>query len=302
MPKEITHWLLAERALEALPEGSRLRRLITGHKSAYLGGAVLPDTLAHIFRGPFHPAARELGQRFHDPHGNSYAPLIGAERSYPNGLPPELFSCLLGVISHVEADIALHPYVYAATGQAGIGEHYRIETAIDVHFLRTAAPGTQRRLDRLLCPATRKVMASAAAQLFDPEGTLPSAAHERAVELHCRFQAMYDRLLWKIAVRLLARIMGSPYREQRHLFYPLRGRWGAGKLPAAAGSWRHPENGESKKTGIDELAREAVERMVRVFGRIEKAGNLAAALASPPGANLLTGLHGVTKYGSKGKR
>ncbi|HJV36294.1 zinc dependent phospholipase C family protein [Geomonas sp.] len=297
MPKEITHWMLAERALEALPEGSRLRKVIACHKKAYLGGAVLPDTLAHIFKGPFHPTARELGHRFHDAPGNSYAPLIAVERRFPDGLPPELLSCLLGVISHMEADVSLHPYVYAASGQAGIGEHYRIETAIDLHFLRSPTPPGQRRLDRLLCPATRKVMASAAGHLFDPEGALPPAALERALELHCRFQAMYDRTLWKIAVRLLARIFGSPYREQRHLFYPLRGRWGGGKFPTAKTKWRHPESGEMRDSGIEELTRETVERTVRVFERIEQAGSLATALSTPPGANLLTGLPGVTKDG-----
>jgi hypothetical protein len=50
-----------------------------------------------------------------------------------------------------------------------------------------------------------------------------------------------------------------------------------------------------KSESIDDLAREAVERTVAVFRRIEAAGTLAAALSAPPGANLLTGLHGVIK-------
>lgn len=294
MPKEITHWMLAERARDALPEGSGLRTLIARHRSAYLGGAVLPDTLAHIFRGQFHPKARELGQRFHDAHESSYQPLIEVERRFPEGMPPALLACLLGVICHIEADAALHPYVYAATGTAGIGEHYRIETAIDVHFLRSGAPA-QRRLDRLLCPSTRPVLATAARHLFDPHGELPADAFGHALNLHCRFQAMYDRTLWKLAVRLLAKVFGTPYREQRQLFYPLRGSTPIGTGAAGDPEWRHPETGELKRAGVDELARQAVARTVAVFRRIEEAGTLAAALGGAPGANLLTGLHGVTK-------
>jgi len=295
MPKELTHWMLAERALSCLPAESRLRRIIVRHHAAYLGGAVLPDTLAHIFRGPYHPTARVLGHRFHDAAGNSYTPLIRAERRFPDGVPDLLLSCFLGVICHMEADIALHPYVYAATGSACIGEHYRVETGIDLHFLRRGAAPAQRRLDRLLCPPTKEVMLSAARHLFDPEEELPRRALEQSLALHCRFQGMYDKTFWKIAVRLLATLCGSPYQEQRHLFYPLR-HSAIGKIAAAgSGTWLHPESEELKSASIDELAGEAVERTAALFRRIEEAGSFAAALSSHPGANLLTGLHGVVK-------
>ena len=293
MPKELTHWMLAEQALDRLPSGSRLGAVIARHREAYLGGAVLPDTLAHICSGPYHPTARTLSQRFHDPPGNSYQPLISAEARFPEGLPPALFACFLGVVSHMEADIALHPYVYAATGGAGIGEHYRLETAIDVRFLRLGSAPAQRRLDRLLGASTKEVLVSAAGLLFDPEGELPRRALEQSLALHCRFQSMYGRTFWKMAVRLLARVCGSPFREQRHLFYPL---WGGGSIESGLEEgWLHPETGEWKRTSLDQLVSQAVERTVAVFQRIEATGSFAEALVAPPGANLLTGLHGVEK-------
>lgn len=295
MPKELTHWMLAERALAELPHGSRVGAIIARHREAYLGGAVLPDTLAHIFRGPYHPTARVLGHRFHDASGNSYQPLIHAERRFPEGLPAPLFACFLGVISHMEADIALHPYVYAATGSDDIGAHYRLETAMDVRFLQRGAAPTHRRLDKLLGASTREVLVSAAGLLFDPEGELPHRALEHSLALHCRFQSMYDRTFWKLAVRVLARLCGSPFREQRHLFYPLRSSAGGTIKAGHDAEWSHPETGEVRRASLDDLAREAVERTVAVFLRIEKAGTLAAALVSHPGANLLTGLHGVGK-------
>lgn len=295
MPKEITHWILAERTLEALPSGSSLRETVARHREAYLGGAVLPDTLAHIFKGAHHPMARRLSQRFHDPDGNSYAPLIAAEARFPEGMPPALFSCFLGVVSHMEADIALHPYVYGTAASDCIGEHYRIETEIDVDFLSRGSAPSQRRLDTLLGASTREVLASAAGLLFDPEGELPREALEHSVALHCRFQSMYDRFFWKMAVRLLARVCGSPFREQRHLFYPVRRRKKGGLKAGRETGWRHPESGEWMTLSLEDLARQAVRRTVEVFGRIEKAGSFAAALADPPGANLLTGLPGVKK-------
>jgi hypothetical protein len=296
MPKELTHWLLAERALDALPKSSRLKEIITRYREAYLGGAVLPDTLAHIFRGPYHPTARNLGRRFHNQTGNSYQPLISAEARHPEGLPPALLACFLGVISHMEADIALHPYVYAATGSADIGAHYRLETAIDVGFLQQGSAPAQRRLDRLLSGPDREALASAAGLIFDPEGKLPRRALEQSVALHCRFQSLYDRAFWKLAVRLLARVCGSPFREQRHLFYPLGG-VRKGIETGEEKGWRHPETGELWGASLDDLAQQAVERTAALFLRIEAAGSLADALAQTPGANLLTGLQGVSKGG-----
>ena len=137
-------------------------------------------------------------------------------------------------------------------------------------------------------------MLSAARHLFDPEEELPRRALEQSLALHCRFQGMYDRTFWKIAVRVLGRVCGSPFREQRHLFYPLRKTCGKGSMVDSA-TWRHPESRELKSASLDDLASEAVEQTVAVFGRIEEAGNFAEALSRHPGANLLTGLYGVGK-------
>jgi hypothetical protein len=295
MPKEITHWMIAERVLARLPAGSRLHGAICAHRGAYLGGAVLPDTLAHIFRGPYHPTARQLGHRFHDPAANSYAPLIRAAERFPDGIPAPFLACFLGVISHMEADVALHPYVFAATKGGGMGEHYRLETAIDVHFLRRGEAPAKRRLDRLLCDSSKEVLVQSAGMLFDPLGELPRRALEHSLALHCRFQAMYDRTLWKLAARVLAKACGSPFSEQRHLFYPLGKSGGGISENVGNGRWRHPESGEEMSGTLEDLTRAAEERTVEVFGRIEQAGTFGAALAALPGANLLTGLTGVVK-------
>jgi hypothetical protein len=299
MPKEITHWMLAEQALQSLPRGSRLRTTISEHRDAYLGGAVLPDTLAHIFRGPFHPKARQLGQRFHDQEGNSYAPLITAELQFPDGIPAPLLSCLLGVVSHMEADIALHPWVYAATGDGGIGEHYRLETAIDVHFIRKGAAPAERRLDRLMSPCAREALVTAAGVLFDREAELPRRALEQSLELHCRFQGMYDQTLWKLSMKVLGKVCGSPYKEQRQLFYPVR-KSKVELVPAGdAGDWLDPESGQLRSETLEDLAQKAVEKTVEIFRRIEETGSFATALADHHGPNLLTGLPGVVKHKSQ---
>ncbi|NVN90865.1 MAG: zinc dependent phospholipase C family protein [Desulfuromonadales bacterium] len=294
MPKEITHWILAERVLNQLGENNPLSGIIRANHSIYLAGTVLPDTLLHLFRGPHSRIALRLAHRFHDATDNSYGPLIRAEARYPDGLPPSLLACLLGVISHILTDSVFHPYVYARSGIHDIGLHYRLETAMDVHFLHCGVTSPARRMDELTTPETRQMLRDAMALLFDPDGELPQAALEQSLALHCRIQGMYDRTWWKIAAMLLGTLLGSPFREQRQLFYPLDASGSNHRMMIdSIGSWKHPVSGAVMTNSIDDLADEAVQQTVAIFRRIEERGSLAMALEEPPGANLLTGLVGI---------
>ncbi len=294
MPKEISHWILAERTLNGLSGSSRISGIIRDNQSVYLGGAVLPDTLLHLIRGPHSRTALRLADRFHDARGNSFAPLINAAGRHPEGIPHDLLACLLGVVSHITADSVFHPYVYALTGVDAIGMHYRLETALDVHFMHRGSVPPARRLDGLITVQTRQTLVTAAAILFDPAGELPLAAIEHALELHCRYQSMYDRPLWKIAAVILGNLPGSPFRDQRHLFYPLDPSGAAHRrMIDQVREWRHPVSGATQKASVDDLAGETVEKTVAIFRRIDDLGSLAAALEESPGVNLLTGLRDV---------
>lgn len=296
MPKELTHWILAERALDCLGSG-RLRGVILAHHHCYLGGAVLPDTLLHLFRGNHAATALKLAGRFHDAPGNSFEPLIRMEERSPGGLPPATLSCLLGVVTHMLADITFHPLVYALAGSNGMGDHYRLETEMDVHFLRSGARPPVRHVAELLSPGVRPVLLESCALLFDPDGRLPRQTVEQALKLHCRFQGMYDRTFWKLAVRLLAGLAGAPFAQQRHLFYPL-GQATGDMFNEKTVEWRHPFSGEQQSSTLEELADRAVGRMVSLFRDIENTGSLAGPLSEHPGENLLTGMHGACLSGS----
>jgi len=292
LPKELTHWILADRALARLSEGSRLREILLHNHDSYLGGAVLPDTLLHLTRGPHATTALSLATCFHDTAGNSFAPLIRAEQSDPGGLPPATLACLLGVITHMQADIVFHPFVYALAGTAEIGRHYRLETDMDVHFLKSETGLKVRHVADLMSPATRSNLVGTCALLFDPDGRLPRQELERALKLHSRFQGLYNRTFCKLAVRLAALLAGAPFREQRHLFYPLKclrkDRFGEDAV-----EWRHPFSGELRRTSLEQLADETVQRIATLFECIETKGSLADVLSASPGENLLTGMHGA---------
>lgn len=294
MPKELTHWILAERALAGLDDGSRIGEIIRTHRGLYLAGAVLPDTLLHLIRGPYATVAPALANSFHDAGDNSYAPLIRVEESFPDGLPSWLLACLLGVLAHMQGDIVFHPFVFGVAGIKNMGRHYRMETAIDVYLMRRGTITPTRLLRPLVTPQIREDVVTAGSLLFDPQETLHPSSMGEALDLHCRFQEMYDRTFWKLLAHISSRLPGSEMRGKQHLFYPLNmSRDDA--LITESGSWLHPVSGKRNTSTIDELADQAVLRTIETLKNIEQTGSLTAALTKTPGENLLTGMHGVKR-------
>jgi hypothetical protein len=293
MPKELTHWILADRVLAQLRDSSRIRDIISAHRNIYLAGAVLPDTLLHLHKGPHARTALALAHQFHDSGDNSFAPLIHAERLEAGRLSDPLLACLLGVISHMEADIVFHPFVYAHTGPANIGSHYRLETDIDIWLLHQGFLPPTRLMKDLITPSSRDVLIKGCSLLFDPDHQLSDQAIELALTLHCRIQAIYDCTFWKLAARVLSILFGPPYTQRSQLFYPLF-------IPQKRvmglikdGNWRHPVTGVEQCEYLDELAETAVQRTIERFEQIEFKGSLTDALTNDPGENLLTGIHGA---------
>lgn len=287
--------MLAEKSLEQLESTGALHELIVAHRNLYLAGAVLPDTLLHLFYGPWSKQALSLANQFHDTAGNSFMPLIEAEKKFPYGLPAPLMACLLGVICHIQADVVLHPFVYAKSGVEDMGRHYHVETAIDCHLVQSCRVRSGRRLAEMAQPLNRGHLITAISLLFDPGETLPEAALKQALRLHCRLQSLYDNTFWKLAVRGLALLPLRFLRQNRHLFYPLL--HGAKAASPLTGQWRHPVTAEQMNKNLDDLLKEAVSSTVAVLRRIEQSGSLADALIYPPGGNLLTGMYGVQLKG-----
>jgi hypothetical protein len=292
MPKELTHWILAEQARSRLNEKSRVARVIRDHHSLYLAGAVLPDTLMHLFKGEYSSVALSLANSFHDPEGDSHDPLVRVEERFREGLPPHLLACLLGVISHMLADIAFHPFVFAVTG-TDIGGHYRLETGIDLYLLQQGFLPPVRHLSELVSPPVREHLIEAASLLFDPDRKLPQDVVAMALHLHCRYQKMYDSPFWQIAARVRGCFPVLQYRRQQHLFYPLLGM----KCEIDnQGNWRCPFTGEQRSETVSDLAEAAVHLMLRLFERIDSHESLKKAFEGEAGANLLTGRHGIREW------
>ena len=294
MPKELTHWIIAQRSLDALDGWSETSILLREHYDLYLAGSVLPDTLLHLVRGPDAGIALDLADLFHDTGKNSYAPLIRVETNSENALTPETKACLLGVLCHMQADIVFHPFVHSVSGWDDIGRHYRLETEIDCCLVRNGAGPPVKLMQEIIGGEKSELATEVCRILFDPQGRLSKSGAADALGLHCKYQGMYDSFLWKMLVVVGGRLPLKSLRQQRHLFYPIFGSERE-KTLAGEGSWKHPVTGILQKTTLNDLVDLAVSRTAAFFLQIDEQKSFKAVLEDARGENLLTGLYGVQK-------
>ena len=289
MPKELTHWWLAAEAVRRLPLDRPARHLLEEQQAAYLVGAVLPDTLPHLLRGPHNATAVRLTDAFHDSPMHSYSPLLAFIANTPD-LSPEQQACLLGIATHIETDIVFHPFVYAQAGNSP-GRHYRVETDLDLWLLQQHSPPPADELRELLfhddSDSIFKAAASVLSGVFDPRDQLPPEAIEEALQQHALLQARYSSPGWQLLIRVLGLFPGTRYRQWQHLFYPLGEN--RGRTICWPERWQHPSSGVERGDTPEGLLTEAITRITALLRGVDDLG-LATALRRQPGENLLTGL------------
>lgn len=289
MPKELTHWWLASEALRRLPLDRPTRQLLEEQQAAYLVGAVLPDSLLHILRGPHGLTARHLADTFHDSSSHCYTPLLTFLTKTPN-LAPAQQACLLGIATHIEADIVFHPFVYAQAG-SDLGQHYRIETNLDLWLLHRGKRPPVLTLRELLTADTVVAAVAVLAGVVDPHGQLPADVISEALQQHARLQARYGDVGWQLLARVLGLLPGTPVHRWQHLFYPFFF-WKNGRAIHWPQRWRHPASDSERGDTPEGLLTEALTRISTLLRAVDDVG-LPAALRKQPGENLLTGLSPV---------
>lgn len=287
MPKELTHWAAAWAGLMRLPPDSPLRRSLETNKSCYLMGAVLPDTLLHFLGGPYRKTAFGLADRFHSSTNNSYLPLINFLDSRENGsITPAVEATLLGIACHMEADILFHPFVYGIS-DCNMAIHYRVETELDLWFLRKGLIPPVFRVSELLKTNLFQNAIMLLSGVFDPDGQLPESAISKSLENHAMFQSMYYNPAWVLTAKLLAMIPGTPVKNWQWLFYPFF--WKSGQDRDWPASWREPATGKTRNDTPEQLFEAAATRISAILTETERSG-LKSAFSKQPGENLLTGL------------
>jgi len=145
MPKEITHWLIAE-ATASLLADTPWKGPLAANPNCLKLGAVFHDILFYP-AGPGAPKGFEdIAPALHGRHGQDGFAVVRRILPHVSAAdhPGPLLAFLAGLISHIHADAVFHPLVYYFTGndrdpdpvkrdEATAG-HRRLETLMDLYF------------------------------------------------------------------------------------------------------------------------------------------------------------------------
>jgi hypothetical protein len=137
MPKEFTHWLIADGGREKLSAG-RLKNAIEANPNLFHLGAVLTDS---PYYSVFSARGREFKKLADALHGEHFAyPFKNLVFRYGSRPDAKRLAFLSGALCHIASDSVLHPLVYYFTGHS---EHDDAETA-------RIASGLHRKLETLI--------------------------------------------------------------------------------------------------------------------------------------------------------
>jgi len=143
LPKEITHWIIADRIHEQMGD-CPLKSCLSENIHMYYVGAVAFDT-PYYLTGSDQGFFQSLAARLHGIKGeNTYDPIYMLFKSYPSEIPRPVFAFLCGVVTHIMIDSAFHPLVYYLTGDyndpdpaaknRAVVNHRQWESGLDIHM------------------------------------------------------------------------------------------------------------------------------------------------------------------------
>ncbi len=284
MPKELIHFKVAERTAGLLND-TRFAPCLETHRAGLLLGAVFHDALFYAVLPKGRPL-EALAHRFHGVHGHDPYDLVRIQieqikRSEDRHLPAAL---LVGMVSHLFADAAMHPMVWHHTG-----DYYHADGAAR-SLARQRHRAMEGLMDRVACPEMfgkpkyylRHLLRRCPAMLshgLPVDGLASMTGLDRKTSNSQLGAAwiLFAILQRACAMRPLAwglfamrPVLPAPAREVVSLFHAPQLMKQAGFLTHRI-DFIHPVSGEPHRDTLEELQRQAAQRAAACCRQLEDA-------------------------------
>lgn len=281
MPKERTHWILADKILDS-PGCPELKKIISSNRNLYYVGAVAPDIPLYYLWGREKERIRKAFEKTHGKNGgNTLSFLAEFVRNYGNALPPSSWAFLSGIVCHVMADSQFHPMViyFCGTSQnaneaerrISSARHNTFETYLDLHY--------SSKKDLL----NEGLLINSLKNIEIPESLLldivrfylvgmeefPEDVIRRAIYLHAKIQEAFSSSLAGKIITFLDLIPVLDLKDFRALFYPDREITSVPFFQKPI-SYRHPVTGEYRNERVEDIESRVKEEALKIFRVIEE--------------------------------
>lgn len=306
MPKEITHWTLAEKVYLNINSNSSLKEIIKQYKNLYLTGAVIIDTPFYIIFDKKAKMIYKLAEDMHNNPINSYEPLAQIINCYHSRLPDEILALILGIITHIHADSSFHPLVYYFSG-TGLPDqkksrrkantrHRIIETFLDLYYREESLLQNNREFAGILknIEMEKEQFLENLFVFFNTGNNIDKQLIKKILKCHTNIQRLFDRNWFRIIFQILNVIPGINLEYYISLLYP-HPKPEPGSIFQHQINYRHPVTGEEFQDSLKELEERTIKDILEVFKKIEYHWNknsLAEVFSHLKGTNLYTGMSG----------
>lgn len=281
MPKEVTHWVIAEETAKRL--GQPAFNAVKENRNALLMGAVLHDAL-YFYRGK-NEEIITLPDSLHGAHNEDtfdvlrrlltrYFKAKGNERDC-------LLAFTVGVASHIFTDNNFHPMVYHMTGNyydedpkkktKAVARHRTLEGVMDLYF----RPDYKKHYDlkHILkhCECGFDTLFADLYAVKDADGK-ERDIHEDitgSYEFFAWFRGIYAVPFYGNILNAVKFLLPASVKEIAALFYPNRLKK---SIPALSGpvTFHNPVTNDKTETTLQELKEKAVQDTVNFCKLLEK--------------------------------
>lgn len=277
MPKEITHLIVADEVLRALPKAER--SAILRHRHLYDLGSTSPDLFYYDLPFPFEllESTEVFSERIHGRSGeDNMAHVLWMLREMKEHPAEGGLAFIAGYLTHTASDAVFHPMVYSMTGnyyaedaaerKRSRARHRVLETSLDLYLLEMRGTTlaefdlpSRCRLERGDIEILTSLYARSLKATFDPEFPL-EAGILRALR---KFRLMTRFMVSTSLVRFLHRVnrlLSFRINDFVNLFYPKN----RSAIPFKTNAKTpHPVTGRPYNRSIDRLMKTSVQNAVR---------------------------------------
>ena len=284
MPKDLIHFKVAMKTANRLTD-TRFGPILSRNTPGLLLGAVFHDTLFYGVTKSTRPLAG-LADRLHGADGQDTYGLIRLQAGHAAACDDQdlATALLVGMVSHLFADAAMHPLVWHLSG------HYYADRPEEKTLARQHHRALESLMDMLFCPEMlgrplfliRHLLRSTGPGLFDalPIDRLADLASipadkartglRTAFRIHAGFQAAYPVTPLARLLFALMPVLPNAAREIAALFYAPQLMAQADRLQGTV-DFHHPVTGEAASTTIPDMMNRAADRAADLCQRLEQA-------------------------------
>jgi hypothetical protein len=285
MPKELSHWILAERTWTLLKDGP-VREAINAHPHFYYLGAIIYDSPFYALGiGDAQEFARVAGKLHGVTGDDTFEPFRRMIDRYGEDVSAEAMSFIAGTYTHYWGDVIFHPVVnyysgkydakHPAKRREAQKRHRAFEAFMDIFFSgvyarETGHPGppalgahlrNDGRLSNTLTEleGQQRLVEELVRSFYKPE--IEDLPIWPLLKRHAGIQKQFFRRIVSVPIRTAGLLLGGGMRVVGETFYPTAIRRGALKDPektlplfSTVLAITHPNTGEILKGTIEDFA------------------------------------------------